>query len=162
MNIGLGSRNRFRLSLGFLLLGLAALIHSPVALAQHRGGHHGAARGHHGVGVAPQRHGNIARFHEHDGGVWRGGHWVHDHHGGRLGWWWVAGGAWYLYPAPVYPYPNPWEPAPAVIGIPAVPPTPYWYYCDALQTYYPYTPDCPGGWREVPATPEPDVPTQPQ
>jgi hypothetical protein len=24
-----------------------------------------------------------------------------------MGWWWVIGPAWYLYPAPIYPYPDP-------------------------------------------------------
>jgi hypothetical protein len=24
-----------------------------------------------------------------------------------VGWWWVIGPAWYLYPAPIYPYPDP-------------------------------------------------------
>jgi hypothetical protein len=120
------------------------------------------------VGAAPvaQRwhpahvwHGDIARFHEHDWAVWHGGHWVNARHGGRLGWWWVAGGTWYLYPAPVYPYPSPWEPAPVVIAnpsagvVPPVPATQYWYYCEASRAYYPYVPRCPGGWKQVPATP---------
>ena len=104
--------------------------------------------------------GDISRFHEHDWGVWRGGHWYHGNHGGRLGWWWIAGGLWYFYPVPVYPYPNPYEPPPTVVVTPPAepvpPPTQYWYYCDASRGYYPYVPTCPGGWRQVPATP-PDV-----
>jgi hypothetical protein len=102
----------------------------------------------------PHRHGpyrgDIARFHEHDWAVWRGGRWQHARHGGRLGWWWVVGGVWYFYPAPVYPYPNPYEPPPAVVVAPPAdappPPTQFWYY-------YPYAPSCAGGWRQVPATP---------
>lgn len=102
-------------------------------------------------------HGDIHRFHEHDWGVWRGGHWYHGRHGGRLGWWWIAGGTFYLYPTPVYPYPSPWEPPPAVLPAPPVeaapPPTQYWYYCPAANGYYPYVATCPGGWQQVPATP---------
>lgn len=37
---------------------------------------------------------------------WRGGHWIHAHRGERLGWWWVVGDSWYMYPGPVYPYPD--------------------------------------------------------
>ena len=102
----------------------------------------------------PAWRGDIARFHEHDWGVWRGGRWAHQPHDGRLGWWWVAGGVWYLYPSPVYPYPNPWEPPPPVVLMPPAgvtlspPPTQYWYFCDAAPGYYPYVATCPGGvWR---------------
>jgi len=104
--------------------------------------------------------GDIARFHEHDWDLWRGGRWNHASHGGRFGWWWVAGGVWYFYPEPVYPYPNPYEPPVAVI-VPQAPATPAppppapqnWYYCEASKAYYPYVASCPGGWRAVPATP---------
>jgi hypothetical protein len=107
----------------------------------------------------PRWHGDIGRFHEHDWGLWRGGHWIHARHGGRMGWWWVVGASWYFYPSPVYPYPNPWEPPPAVLVTPPagmappVPPTPYWYYCEASHDYYPYVPTCVGGWKQVPAIP---------
>ena len=104
-------------------------------------------------------HGDIARFHEHDWDLWRGGRWYHATHGGRFGWWWVAGGLWYFYPAPVYPYPNPYEPPVAVV-VPqapaAAPPPPQpqnWYYCESAKAYYPYVPSCAEGWRAVPATP---------
>ena len=77
---------------------------------------------------------------------------------GRLGWWWIVGGAWYFYPAPVYPYPDPYIP-PAVVT-PALPPSltqsppQYWYYCPSAKGYYPYVADCPEGWRPVvPQTP---------
>lgn len=117
----------------------------------------------------PRWHGDISRFHEHDWHLWRGGHWEYARHGGRIGWWWVVGGAWYLYPAPVYPYPNPWEP-PAVIVAPPVeppppppaPPTQYWYYCEASHGYYPYLTTCPGGWKPVPAIPAGTAPAQPK
>jgi hypothetical protein len=98
--------------------------------------------------------------HEHDIVVWRSGRWYHGWHGRRLGWWWIVGGAWYWYPAPVYPYPNPYTP-PAVVQVPSPPPPqpqalpPTWYYCNRPAGYYPYVPDCPSGWKAVPATPPP-------
>ncbi|MES2106396.1 MAG: hypothetical protein V4634_20415 [Pseudomonadota bacterium] len=104
-------------------------------------------------------HGDIARFHEHDWHIWRGGHWVHARHDGRFGWWWLAGGGWYFYPAPIYPYPSPWEPPPdAIIGPsvgaePQAPATRYWYYCESSHTYYPYVPTCAEGWTQLPSTP---------
>lgn len=115
----------------------------------------------------PQWRGDISRFHEHDWGVWRSGRWVHDRHAGRLGWWWVAGGLWYFYPVPVYPYPNPWEPAPPWVNPPAMvtpplPPADYWYWCDASKAYYPYVAHCAGGWKQVPATPADVKPVPPK
>ena len=96
--------------------------------------------------------GDIHAFHERDFGVWRGGHWFHGDHGGRFGWWWMAGGAYYFYPAPIYPYPDPYIPPVA-----AVPPQPgqYWYYCQSPQGYYPYVPSCAVAWQPVPAVAPP-------
>ena len=112
-------------------------------------------------------HGDIRHFGSHDFHRWRGGHWIHGRHGDHLGWWWVVAGIWYFYPAPVYPYPNPYVPPTAIRPAPpAAPPppaaaapqsTPYWYYCAAAKSYYPYVDSCPGGWQKVPATP-PDAP----
>jgi hypothetical protein len=125
------------LALGFSLLGSA-----PVRAAPHE---------------APRFHGDIGRFHEHDWAVWHGGRWQHGYHGGRLGWWWVAGGLWYFYPYPVYPYPDPYVP-PVLVAQPAQPgalppaPTPTsWYYCNSGHSYYPYVTSCPEGWHPVPA-----------
>lgn len=107
----------------------------------------------------PAWRGDIARFHEHDWGVWRSGRWTHQRHGGHLGWWWVVGGVWYFYPSPVYPYPSPWEPPPPVMLVPPAgvalspPPAQYWYFCESAQGYYPYIATCPGGWKPVPAEP---------
>jgi len=114
-------------------------------------------------------------FHEHEFGrfgprdreVWTGGHWHHEWHNGRFGWWWFAGGIWYFYDEPVYPYPTvistvtyP-EPA-AAPPPPAVPAaTPTYYYCDNPAGYYPYVPNCPTPWRAVPATPQPPAPAAP-
>ncbi|MDD5295741.1 MAG: hypothetical protein PHU46_02405 [Rhodocyclaceae bacterium] len=109
-------------------------------------------------------------FHEHDLELWRGGRWHQGRHGGRLGWWWIVGGTWYLYSAPVYPYPDPYQPPvvmveqPQVVPAPPVyapPPAPvaapapvqYWYYCRNPAGYYPYVPQCRGGWQKVPAAP---------
>jgi hypothetical protein len=106
----------------------------------------------------PRWHGHIDRFHEHDLHIWRGGHWVHGRHVQRFGWWWVVGGLWYWYPAPVYPYPDPYMPS-VIVQTPAPtlpqPQVPVWYYCAQPAGYYPYVPVCPSGWQAVPATPPP-------
>lgn len=124
----------------------------------HHGGPQHGGPGHGGPG---QWRGDIGRFHEHDWGTWRGGYWAHGHHGGRAGWWWIVGPAWYYYPQPVYPYPSPWEPDELIITGPGVvmpPPAPYWHYCPSSRNYYPYVPVCPGGWQLVPAVPDPRAP----
>lgn len=137
-----------------LLVAAAAAIALPVAARADRGDRH------------ERWHGDIRHFDRNDMHVWRGGHWIHSRHGGRLGWWWVAGGLWYFYPRPVYPYPNPYVPPVVVQSSPPVyveqpqsavsPPAPAaqtWYYCAQAQAYYPYVAECPGGWQPVPATP---------
>lgn len=107
---------------------------------------------------------DIQHFHDRDFGRWQSGYWHHGPHLGRLGWWWVAGGLWYFYPQPVYPYPDPYVPpvvvvprqAPVPVEPAVVAPAPqYWYYCDESKAYYPYVATCRGGWRQVPATPAP-------
>jgi hypothetical protein len=103
--------------------------------------------------------GDIHHFHDHDYPHWRDGHWYHGDHGGRLGWWWVAANMWYLYPAPIYPYPNPYIPPAVVVErepepVAAIlPPETVWYYCKSSRNYYPYVSVCPEGWRLVPAQP---------
>ena len=101
--------------------------------------------------------GDIHRFHEHDLGRWRAGRWYQGHHFGRSGWWWIVGGVWYYYPAPVYPYPNPYQP-PLVAAPPAPPAAQYWYWCPNPAGYYPYVARCGTNWRRVPANPPPGVP----
>ena len=115
-------------------------------------------------------HGDIVRFEAHDMYRWHSGGWRHSWHDGRLGWWWVVGGAWYFYPQPVYPYPDPYIPPtviveqpPVVVQVPPPAPAPvqvvktpapqFWYYCEAARGYYPYVASCPSGWKTVPATP---------
>ena len=117
----------------------------------------------HWHGAVPRWHGDIRHFHEHDLVVWRGGRWVHGWHVGRFGWWWIVPGGWYFYPAPVYPYPDPY--VPPVVAVQPVPPpvaqaqpqAQTWYYCDRPAGYYPYVPECPSGWKAMPATPPPSV-----
>jgi hypothetical protein len=95
-------------------------------------------------------HGDIRNFHEHDYDHWRGGHWYHGGHGGRRGWWWVVGPDWYFYPAPVYPYPDPFQPPVVVVPPPPSVAAPaYWYYCPNPAGYYPYVPQCRAHWQRV-------------
>jgi hypothetical protein len=99
---------------------------------------------------------DIGRFHERDFVVWRAGGWHHSWHGGRYAWWWVIGPSWYYYPAPAYPYPDPYRP-PIVVEVPAPvngpAPQQFWYYCESPKGYYPYVPSCRTEWRPVPSTP---------
>jgi hypothetical protein len=143
-----------------IALVLAALLPSLPALAQHREEeHHFAAFHEHDWGHEDHHwHGDIARFHEHDWDLWRGGRWAHEDHDGRFGWWWIAGDAWYGYPAPIYPYPDPYQPPEMGAGDPppamATAPAPKtWYFCEGANGYYPYVASCPGGWKTVPANP---------
>jgi hypothetical protein len=146
-----------------IALALAAILPSLPALAERHeeGGHgHGGMERH-----EEGRHwdGDIARFHEHDLDRWRGGRWTHEDHDGRLGWWWVAGDAWYFYPAPVYPYPDPYAPPETIatapsVAPPAAPAPRSWYYCEAVKSYYPYVQTCPGGWKALPVPPADSTP----
>ena len=59
----------------------------------------------------------------------------------------------YTYP---YAYPYAYPPvvvAPSTQLSVAPPPQGSWYYCDNPAGYYPYVPQCPGGWRPVAPTP---------
>jgi len=100
------------------------------------------------------RGGEIHRFHERDFDHWQHGQWWHGWHEGRAGWWWIVGGIWYFYPAPVYPYPDPYRP-PLVAAPPG---GQFWYYCANPAGYYPYVPACSMPWQAVPATPQPPQP----
>jgi len=124
-----------RLTVGVLGASLALSWLPAAGLAQERG-HWRGGDGH--------------RFHERDFGYWRGGNWWRGWHEGRDGWWWIAGGGWYWYPAPVYPYPDPYRP-PLV----AVVPGEVWYYCQNPAGYYPSVPACSLPWQAVPASPQP-------
>lgn len=113
---------------------------------------------------------DIRYFHREGLPAWRTGRWHHTRYRGQYGWWWVVAGIWYFYPLPIYPYPNPYVPGVIIVGQttpvsgytppPSEAPAQYWYYCAAPEGYYPYVPDCPGGWSEVPAAPAGSVPPQ--
>jgi hypothetical protein len=86
---------------------------------------------------------------------WQRGSWRHVMRNGHLGWWWVAGGLWYYYPAPIYPYPMYIGPTAyydyySQYGTPDY----YWYYCEDPMGYYPYVQQCNGPWEPVPPTPQ--------
>lgn len=144
------------------MLGVLLTISLPV-LAEHRDGFGDGRRDGYW-----ERH-EIHRFNEHDLRIWRGGHWRHGLHGGRMGWWWITAGIWYFYPGPVYPYPDPYTPPvinqqPQVmepqsnIPIPPQQTAQTWYYCDSANSYYPYVPSCAEGWKTVPAQPPQSAP----
>ncbi len=138
---------------------LAALILALSIIGPASADEHGHRRG---VERERREHwgGDIRRFHEHDLGRWRGGSWFHGRHEGRLGWWWIVGGLWYFYPAPVYPYPDPYRPPVVVVPSSPVPPQ-YWYYCTNPAGYYPYVAQCATPWQPVPATSAPPAPAAP-
>lgn len=96
--------------------------------------------------------------------IWHAGHWFHDWHDGRYGWWWIVDGGWYFYPEPVYPYPTYIPPAVVIQQAPpsptGMPPAQFWYYCDNPQGYYPYVGSCNVQWRQVATTPAPAAPPQ--
>ena len=136
-----------KIMLGVLAALIALSVTAGPAAAQGRDHRRGVEHGRH-----PGWRGDIHRFHERDLGRWSGGRWHHGRHAGRLGWWWIVGGVWYFYPAPVYPYPDPYLP-PLALAPPAAPATQYWYYCTNPPGYYPYVPRCARPWRPVPAQP---------
>jgi hypothetical protein len=135
---------KYRIVLGMFLVGVSL---SLPAAASHGGGGHGG----HGGG-----------WHGGHGGGWHGGY------GGGAGWWGMGLGVglgWdaayiadpYLdYPTPVYeqPYPIDAQPAPVAVQ----PPAQMWYYCVSAKGYYPYIPNCPEAWQQVPAVPPQGMP----
>ena len=115
---------------------------------------------------------DFAHFTPAERAAWTGGAWEHGWRNGRFGWWWGVGGLWYLYSAPIYPYPTYvadtyFDPgydadagydagydqgmdtsqAPAGGG-----PSGYWYYCQPSGAYYPYVQSCPVPWTPVAPT----------
>jgi hypothetical protein len=110
---------------------------------------------------------HIHQFHQAHVNVWRAGAWYHGNYRGRYGWYWVVGGSYYFYPAPIYPYPDPYVPGVVIGAAPVVvsPPSPQppvlqsqplpsvWYFCEPANAYYPYIAECPSGWKTIPATP---------
>jgi hypothetical protein len=106
------------------------------------------------------RGGHGYRSHGHRG-HWHSGH-GHRGHGHR-GFHRSGGVRVFISPGLVVPFGSYWGPYsdPPVVVAPSpwvyVEPSPlpltYWYYCDAVQAYYPYVQHCPGGWRPVLPTP---------
>lgn len=117
---------------------------------------------------------DVRRFRRDDRVRWRGGHWRNSCFGGRCGWWWLAGGQWYFYDRPVYPYPvvvsgigfaEPMVMAPPPIVITAPPPVmmpapihsapriapapQFWCYCDNPAGYFPTVQTCNTQFRQV-------------
>lgn len=167
-----------RLSIALFGFGALLVVSANVRADEYGRERHEEAREHHEA--VRERH----EFHERDVhrfdaielGHWRGGQWRNSCFAGRCGWWWFAGGQWYFYERPIYPYPLvvseitflepvpppapvyvappppppplPVRPAPA----PLPPPSQMYYYCDNPPGYYPTVPSCPTGFREVPAT----------
>ncbi|GLQ96512.1 hypothetical protein [Dyella mobilis] len=128
-------------------VGPGAYGHGPMGPGPYRGPgnfHHFAGR-------------DFAHFSAEDQVAWRGGGWRHEFHDGRMGWWWFAGGAWYFYDQPVYPYPayvsevvyaepveddQGEEVEPSVAPAPPPPPTGnVYYYCPGVG-YYPQVSTC--------------------
>ncbi len=130
-------RNLLKLS---LLAGIVGILTVPPAFAQppFEGPGHGPGRGH-----GPD-HGPVRAIPD----AWPHGRWHHDWHDGRYGWWWVVGGAWYFYPAPVYPHPDPYTPP----GVAVVPSAQYAYYCGNPAGYYPAVAQCAMPWQLVSLT----------
>jgi len=122
-------------------------------------GHRGFDRG-----FAGHRFGgrDFHHFSARDRELWRRGAWHREFHDGRYGWWWFAGGAWYFYAQPVYPYPvvvsqdvysESVEAAPAEEAPPPVviaPAPRFRYYCDSPAGYYPAVASCAAAFRKVP------------
>ena len=103
---------------------------------------------------------DVHHFHDRDMEVWRGGHWHHEWHDGRFGWWWFAGGVWYWYDRPAWPYPDIVSETTIIEPMAAPPPAgvapaPTYYYCDRPAGYYPYVQNCQVPFRPVPAAPPP-------
>jgi hypothetical protein len=48
---------------------------------------------------------NVRDFNRHEFETWRRGSWRNEWHYGRRGYWWEAGGAWYPYDNPIFPFP---------------------------------------------------------
>lgn len=105
-------------------------------------------RGH--AAGTPHQPGHGARHHGH-------AHHHHHHHRSRVG---VAGAP--LFVAPWWHYSDPFFHAPYVPPPPvtytyieqAAPEQPYWHYCEASQTYFPYVQTCATPWvRVIPHAP---------
>ena len=102
----------------------------------------------HAAPPAPAWRGDLPRFRLHDAPPWRSGRWHHGWHDGRVGWWWIVGSLWTLYPERIHPDPEPYPPA---VVVEVAPDGQYWYYCPSPAGYYPEVPVCDFPWEPVPA-----------
>lgn len=103
----------------------------------------------HDLGLFNGRH--FGQFGSADRDAWRGGAWRHESHNGHLGWWWVTGGLWFFYPAPIYPYPDYVGPDYYYDYYGSYPtPSYYWYYCEDPPGYYPDVQQCNVEWEPAP------------
>jgi hypothetical protein len=105
---------------------------------------------------------DFRHFNEHEHAIWRGGRWHHEWHGGRFGWWWEVAGVWYVYDAPIYPYPTS---VPTVVVQPA-PAPPAQVQREVVYPYGKYVlygdgVTRPWQWVWVPAAPAPQPPVPP-
>jgi hypothetical protein len=155
---------RIRSGLALLAMASTVLMLSPAAQAQRM---HGSGGSHWGGRSSGAPHlnrgsGSFSGFHHNRIGV-RGGH-----HRGHFGGVVVIGGAgllypyWYPYTSYAYPYAYAYDSSVAAPVYNMPPPAQTWYYCDAAGAYYPYVTTCPGGWGEVPATPNQGSPVPQQ
>jgi hypothetical protein len=149
-----------RLTFAALLLAGSSLLFAAPALAQsphygHPPSGHGGPPGGHAPHFAFTHH-DFAHFSPAEHASWVGGRWNHGWHNGRMGWWWFAGGAWYFYDTPTYPYPTYVSDYYADDeGYGPGAPGQFWYYCSAPPGYYPYIQTCRTPWQPVPASPPP-------
>lgn len=147
-----------RLACAALLLAGSTLLLGGQSFAQVPHGGHGPGGGRpHFTFV----HRDFGHFTPAEHASWIGGRWNHGWHNGRYGWWWFAGGAWYFYDAPVYPYPayvsDYYVDDEGDYGPGYGPPNQYWYYCSSPPGYYPYVRTCATPWQPVPAGPPPQA-----
>lgn len=151
--------NSKRLTCAALLLAGSSLLLATPGLAQtpphsHPSFHGGPPGGH--PGHAPHfafAHRDFGHFTPFERSSWIGGRWNHGWHNGRFGWWWFAGGAWYFYGAPIYPYPG--YVSDDYVDADDSAPGQTWYYCQSPPGYYPYVQSCRIPWQPVPASPPP-------
>ena len=138
----------YTLVAGILLCGAgSATAQPPFDRHPPRGAPPGHPPGYHGTYHFAFAHHDFAHFLPGERAAWLAGRWAHAWHNGRYGWWWFAGGAWYFYAAPVFPYPT--YVSDYYVDDESGPPM--WYYCGSPPGYYPYIPRCTMPWQPVPA-----------
>ena len=99
-------------------------------------------------------HHDFSHFSPTEHAAWVGGRWNHGWHNGHFGWWWFAGGAWFFYDEPIYPYPG-YVSDEYYVEDDYGPGGPTWWYCQNPPGYYPYVQNCMVPWQPVPASPPP-------